>query len=287
MKLLIFILLSCCHFSILQAATWKIVYPRMVSEQTEEPSYPVKLLELALQQTGVKYELTASEELFTPERALKQLSANRDIDIYWSLTDNEKEQDFKPIRIPIYKGLTGWRVFFIHPEQSSAFEQVGSLTDLLQFNAIQGFNWPDTSVLRAKQFEVATAVETPDLFALLNQGEGDFFPRSIIDIWSEYEVWSQAQPLQIESQYGLQYPTAMYFFVNTRSSTLHHLIEIGLERAVQNGQFDALFSENHATLLAQTQVSRRTFFKLENPNLPTQTPLEREELWFKLEQAKD
>jgi len=53
------------------AASWRINYPRPLSESDRRADYPLKLLALALEQTGVNYRLIASDRILPQSKALK------------------------------------------------------------------------------------------------------------------------------------------------------------------------------------------------------------------------
>ena len=112
--------------------------------------------------------------------------------------------------------------------------------------------------------------------------KGIFSPRSVIEVWDELakqDVTDKIQ-LQIQPTLGIYYPAAIYFFVNKRSVPLANLIERGLEKAIENGKFEALFKQNYQSYIDKAQIENRTFYPLENNFLPEKTPLNRKELWF-------
>ena len=112
-----------------QAATWRITYPRPMSESDKRAIYPVKLLALALEQTGVQYSLMPSERIMLQNKALKRLMDSRDVNVVWSVTDKQREQQLLPIRIPIYKGLIGWRLLLIRDDMPARFKYVQKLNN--------------------------------------------------------------------------------------------------------------------------------------------------------------
>lgn len=263
-----------------QAATWQITYPRPLTEFDRRSSYPIRLLSLALDQTGVKYNLTASDRILLQSKALTMLADNREINVAWSMTDTNREALLLPIRIPIFKGLIGWRIFLVRDDSRGRFAAVSQLDQLRQFKTIQGHDWPDTKILQANGFDVATSKEYPALFSMLEQSRGDLFPRSVVEIWSELSSDHMPANVNVETGLGIRYPTAMYFFVNKRNATLGRLIENGLEKAIANGSFDELFMQVHAGAINRAKMRERQFFELSNPLLPEQTPINRPELWY-------
>ena len=264
------------------AATWAIVYPQSETVLDKRDEYPVALLKLALQETGVNFDVNPSSKPLIKSKALRQLAANREINVVWGMTGEQREKDFLPIRIPIYKGLIGWRVFLIKPQSRRNFGQVENLSDLVQMSAVQGHDWPDTKILQANDFEVSTSLSYDALFEMLDDGKADFFPRSIVEVWDEMDMRGGNQALEVETSLGVHYPAAVYFFVNKKSTTLARLIETGLESAIKSGKYDELFMSAHKPILEKADMKSRRFFSLYNPVLPKRTPIDREELWYRI-----
>jgi hypothetical protein len=263
-----------------QAASWIIHYPRPLSDSDMRDIYPVQLLSLALDQTGVNYKLIPSENILLKSKALQRLETNREVNVVWSSTNEQREQKLLPIRIPIYKGLIGWRVLLIRDDMAERFKYIQEFEHLLKLTAVQGRDWPDTKILQANGFEVSTTESYPALFSMIRQARGDFFPRSVVEVWGELENPSFNNQLALEPNIGIRYPTALYFFVNKNSIPLANLLEKGLKKAIANGKFDALFLQVHQPILNKLKLNKRRFFDLENTFLPTETPLEQKELWF-------
>ncbi|AWL11444.1 hypothetical protein HMF8227_00951 [Saliniradius amylolyticus] len=274
--LLVLLLLTSVGVS---AATWKLVYPRQLSDHDYRSRYPVELLSLALEATGVNYNLIPSDRILFQTDAIQRLKANRDINVLWSMTDKLREEEMLPVRIPVYKGLIGTRLLLIRPSNRKFFQGIQSLEQLAKYRAVSGQNWPDTKILQTNGIDVVTDPEYEPLFELLKSDRGVMFPRSIVEIYSELEEQVHSQGLMVEPELALYYPTAMYFFVNRKNVTLKQLIEGGLKKILSNGKFDELFFNVHRPLLKRAKLGQRTILRLENPILPEQTPLERSELW--------
>lgn len=278
-----FLLLVFIGWSAANAATWKIHYPR--SSETFDPktNYPLQVLALALEETEVRYELIPTKKVTLQGKAIDQLKANREINIIWSMTDSVREEELLPVRIPIYKGLIGLRLFLVNKEYAELMSPVQQLEELRRFIPIQGFDWPDTKILQANGFEVATATTHKQIFKALEADSANFFPRSIIEVWQEMQLPNFPSNLRLEQKLAVHYPTATYFFMNKKNLVLANLVRTGLERAIANGRFDALFTAVHKEHLEKAHLDQRIVFELNNPVLPAATPLERKELWFKTE----
>ena len=284
LKKAVLVALALCSSIILptvNAATWTINYPRPIDDTDARAQYPIALLKLALDKTGVNYELRPSDRILLTSKALRQLRENREVNVVWSMTDSQREKELTPIRIPIAKGLIGLRVFVINQNKKAKFNDVLSLTDMRKLVPIQGEEWPDTKILQANGFNVFTVPEFREAYNMIKQGKGDFFPRSVMEVNAELEVEGRRNSLYLEPSMALYYPTAMYYFVNSSNKTLANLIETGLNRAIDDGSFDALFESTYSPILESLGVNERKIFTLENPLLPIETPLTNSALWFK------
>lgn len=275
----LFISLFTC-FTISYATEKTITYPRPESDQDLRVNYPVALLRLALQKSGETYKLEAGTHIFMQARALAELESNREIDVVWSMTSIEREERLLPIRIPIYKGLIGWRLLLIQKQQEDLFQKIHKLKQLQPLVAGQGHDWPDTRILRENGLKVYGASSYDGLFKMLVLGRIDYFPRSLIEIWNEYQAFKD-EGISIHTGIILQYPTAFYYFVNRENLKLAEDIKRGLERALMDGSFDALFHKEFDHFLTKANLSQQSVFVLKNPVLPPETPLHRQELWYR------
>lgn len=71
----------------------------------------------------------SSEKAPPQSRALLHLSGQDEMDVVWTMTSEDRERNFFPIRIPIYKGLIGWRVGLIQElrrEKLAELENMGN-----------------------------------------------------------------------------------------------------------------------------------------------------------------
>jgi len=261
-----------------------ITYPRPESPADHRGDYPVALLRLALSEAGSRDELRAAQEVMTQDRALVELKRNRHLRVMWTMTTVRREAEALPIRIPIYKGLIGWRLPLVHAGRSAVLSGVRELRQLSSLTAGQGHDWPDTDILRANGLKVATSSSYTSLFQMLGAGRFDYMPRSISEIWDEVEA-HRADGIMVDQSIVLHYPAAVYFFVNKQDVELARRIERGLERAIANGKFDRLFYAHHAALIERARLAQRRVIELNNPMLPAETPLHRKELWVSFPSA--
>jgi hypothetical protein len=254
-------------------------FPRPEFKEDRRFDYALKLLQLGLSKTGVEYRVELAPVAMNQERQVVELEANRTIDVAPIPSSAEREERLLPIRIPIQKGLLGWRLGLIRKGDQARFTGVGSLTDLKRVRIAQGQEWPDTQILRANGIDVITAPRYEGLFGMLVSERFDYFPRSVNEIWDELE--NHAGTLEVESRIALHYYYDAYFMVNKKNTRLAESLRQGLEKAIADGSFDRLFDEYHGERLRKARLNQRIVIELKNPLLTPGTPSDRRELWYR------
>ena len=257
-----------------------LVYPRSEADGDRRDDYPVQLLALALAKAGRHDELQPHAPFMLQARSISELQQGRGLDVIWTMTSAERETQLLPVRIPIDRGLLGWRLLMVRKDALPRLAQVRRLVDLQALRGGQGADWPDTTILRAAGLNVDESARYGDLFRKLAAGRIDYFPRGLPEIWGELEAAGN-ESLATEPHLALHYPTAMYFFVNKRDTALAADLARGLEKALHDGSFDALFQHHFGALIKRSGLAERQVLELRNPLLPAETPLGDARLWYR------
>jgi len=264
-----------------EGALVEVRFPDVPSDPVyrERSRYFAALLELALANSGRPHKLTAhAVPPFPASRTVKQMADGR-YNVAWAHTDPQRESELRPIRIPMYRGLGGWRLLFIREEDRELFSRISTVDQLREPIGGQGHDWPDTQILRANGFDIRTSVSRDSLFQLLNHKRIDFFPRGLNEVWDEQGL-PETKGLIVEKRLVLRYPTAFYLFVTRDNEELANILETGLERAIASGAFQRMFMQFMGETIKKADLKRRTILEITNPTLSSKTPLERKELWF-------
>ena len=257
-----------------------VVYPRAETDADDRDRYPVQLLQLALKKAHASYDLKPHPVFMLQVRAMREVEQQSGLDIVWTMTSAERERALLPIRVPIDRGLLGWRLLLVQPARLPEFASTTTLAQLQALRGGQGADWPDTTILRAAGLQVDESVRYGDLFQKLAAGRIDYFPRSVQEIWGELDV-HRGEGFVIEPTLALHYPTAMYFFVNKQRTELAADIRKGLDIALRDGSFQALFMQNFGEIIKRSQLEKRRVFEMGNPLLPPATPLADARLWYR------
>jgi hypothetical protein len=278
---LVLLAIGMCLYALPSHSAINVVYPKPESASDPRQDYPAELLDLVLKQSGKDYQLRPSDHVDTQLRALKNVESGKDLDVVWSATSIQREKHLRAIRIPIDKGLLGWRVPLIRQSDIARFNAISTRQDIQALSAGQGHDWPDVNILRHNNFKVVSSSSYSGLFKMLAFGRIDYFPRSITEAWTENEHHVE-RALMVDPNVLIIYPGALYFFVNAEANELARDIEQGLESLIASGEFDALFDRHYGDYVKRSNLAGRKIFHLENPLLPAQTPLHRQELWYQL-----
>lgn len=257
----------------------RIFYPRPEHLQDSRNDYIVELLRRALERSSGDYRLLPSTEVIPQQRAISNLQRDQGLDVFWTMTSAERERNLQPVRVPIQKGMVGWRIPLIVKRNRGMFNSVYSREQLQALSAGQGHDWPDLRILRENGYTTIGSPSYLGLFKLLAAGRVDYFPRSILEIWNEAKFHAD-KGIVVDSKFMLIYPAAMYYFVSRENTALYEAIREGLEAMIVDGEMDRLLFRYYGGDLEKAKVDSRTVFYLENPALPPQTPLNRKELWM-------
>ncbi|MCY1281550.1 hypothetical protein D9M70_303600 [compost metagenome] len=275
-------LLLLAVFATLSAqASERLTYPLHERGETQR-IYAVELLRLALEKGGGDYDLQPSPQPMTPSRSQYSLEHDDgEVQVTWTMTTHEREERLLPVRIPIYKGLIGWRIPLVRGDTPELLAEVNSREDLQRFSVGQRSDWPDTRILRANGFDVKVSGSYPGLFRMLAAGRFDLLPREAVMVQQEQQRMAQeGLSLAVDQHLVLHYPSAFYYFTSRARPELADTIRRGLEAAIADGSFDRLFQQYFGEALHALRLERRRVIELDNPLLPP-LPLERPELWYR------
>lgn len=200
----------------------------------------------------------------------------------------EYSEKYIPVRIPVFKGLLGYRLFLIHQKNQALFSQLETLEALKQLRSGLGSAWSITPLFRDNGFNVVAGNNYDGLFKMLIHGRFDYFARGLNEIGSEYEQFHAQYPeMAVEQDLILYVPLPAYYLVTPGKPHLAKRINTGFEAIVRNGVFDDIFMKYYANLVNAYDLESRRIFRIDNPNLSDADPLDRKEFWYHPGQAEE
>lgn len=259
-------------------------YPGVENALDRRGDYPLKLLQLALKKAGSVDTVVRTTLYMQQNRsALEIARASGNLDIMAAATSKEREAQLLPIRIPLTKGLIGWRLLLLKAGERERLRDVTTLQQLRLLRTAQVHDWPDMAILRGNGLTVAAVSHYDGLFSMLEVDRLDYVPRSLPEIGAEAD---SHRKLAIDPYLVLRYASADYFFVNRNNTRLAEIVSRGLEMALADGSFDQLFYAYYGKSLRDARLDKRRIIDLDNPSLPADAPLRRKELWFSMDDLK-
>lgn len=282
MFIILWFLLLCCSVYA-DPVTIRILGPQSAEDTSQD--YYHRLLALALNSANdKKYKIQVVDGNSVTQGRTIHLLNGKFIDVYWMGTSIKREKQFKAIRIPLLKGLLGYRVAIINKAQKAQFTQLDA-KGLKSKVACQGTHWPDTQILKSNGFSVIPVARYELMFDLVDINRCDYFPRAIFEGYSELQQANKRLAnLTMFDDSILHYPFPIFFFVHQDATELAKDIEQGLEKAIDSGEFDKLLRTHSVTkhLFPITKWQGTKLIELTNPFLGKNLDLNNARYWLKL-----
>ncbi|GJI95410.1 hypothetical protein RugamoR57_21280 [Duganella caerulea] len=281
------LLLASCMIAAPGFAATHLTYPLTSDGIDSRYDYDWAVLRAALEKTTPRFgvfEQHQSDVAMSPPRVVQEMtSPSGRINIFVRATSPELERQFMPVRLPVDRGLLGYRLLLIRAADQQRFSQVKTIADLRRLRAGLGQGWADVPILEKAGVPVVEGSSYEGLFAMLEAGRFDFYSRSADEALREFQERHDGHPrMAVEQTLLLHYPLPRYFFVrrDAEGKLLAKRIETGMEMMIKDGTLDTLFQRYKGDLIKTTAMQKRRVIHLANPKLTPQTPLARGELWF-------
>ncbi|WP_343561997.1 hypothetical protein [Kiloniella sp. b19] len=254
------------------------------SAKDKRYSYAFELLQKVLEHPSVSshdYQVMHSPFPVTRSRALKLLEQGRELGVAAEAPKPDWTEKLITVRIPLRKGIQGYRLFLIRRDFQDQLNEARTLADLRNFTTGSGAEWSTRRVMEEAGFKVEVSQDYQNLFEMLRLGRFDTFGRGVNEIYDELELhqWP-SQNLAIDEKFALFIPLPTYFYVAPDHPELAEIIQTGLEAMIADGSFDLFFWEHHRALIEKSNLVNRTIFRLPNPNLSSADPVDEARYWF-------
>lgn len=263
-----------------------VILPRPQSEKDWRYEYRKQLLQLILDKTASEYKqkdvANYSKEIMSQERAIVEIRAgSQDVTVIGTPSSPTREESLYPIRIPIEKGISGYRILLINKSLKQVFENISTLNDLKKYSACFKKEWVDSQILTGNGITLEDTNAYESLFKKLDADHCSWFPRGINEIFTEYEQRkNELKNIVVENKIALYYKFPVYFFVSKSNTLLANRIENGFKIILADGSFNELFLKFHGDFIKNADLKNRRIIQLENPLLPKDTPLDKKEYWI-------
>ncbi|OZG74281.1 hypothetical protein BTA51_04500 [Hahella sp. CCB-MM4] len=266
-----------------EAIAGRVIINRPLSDNDVRYQYPELLLQMVLDATESEYgadRVVQADQVMPRDTAFLELVKGEVIQVMAEAPKPDWEEHLIPIRIPIRKGVQGFRVFLIMKENQHLLRQIGTLQEFIQLPTGSGAQWSTARVMRDAGFDVISSDNYEELFEMLANGRFHTFGRGVNEVYSEfYRNVTKFPELRVDDALMLYIPLPTYFFVTPKRPDLAKRIEAGLMAMIADGRFDDFFCRYHSQDIEAANIGKRKVFCIPNANLSSQTPFERREFW--------
>lgn len=249
--------------------------------------YAWRLLAAALEHTRSRYgdyRLVASPLIDERPNGVSLLTGEAGLSVSIFTPHPGYEEKLIPVRIPIDRGVLGYRILLIRADQQPIYEGMTRLEDLrgVRFGALAP--WIDVLVMRQAGLTVVAGDSFDGLFKMLAAGRFDAFSRGAGEVQHDFEAHRRDLPgIAIEQSLALHYPMPLYFWFRRDAvgAVMAERVEIGLREMMADGSFDQLFHQEFDPLLTPLDLPHRHVVELSNPQLSAAEPLAEVALWYR------
>lgn len=240
------------------------------------PDNPVsyKILQRALDATSKEfgsYQLTHSIPI-EQGRMIVELTKNHRVHVASFAPTKEREQALLPVRIPVNKGLLGYRVCLIKQGDQNKFSGVRTLGEWKKKGLTigQGTHWPDTGILESNGIKVVKSAKYDMLFTMLSKKRYDCFSRSVTEVLLELDKHKELG-LVLEKKLMMVYRLPSFFFVSRKNPKLAQRLEKGMRTMLKTGEFDKILNQYYGALFKTINFDERHIIGLKNNLLTEET----------------
>ena len=277
-------MLALCGAPLRAGATDSYTLDYNFSRPNYRDRHALQVLRAALQASSAKYgpyELSVSPMVMERDRLVLEMLRGKLVNLSAQISSPEWERKLIPIRVPIDKGLSNYRISLINGSRQAQFDAITSVSQLKALPLGAGRQWSSTAIFSGAGFDVVPGNSTDNLHSMLAANRFAHFPRGVDEIVFEYERHVATFPaLAIERGMVVYMPLPRYFFVAPGEQRLAQRLEYGLNLLVTDGSFDKMFHQAYDSVIEKVGLSKRRVFRLDNPFLSPLTPLSNKAYWY-------
>lgn len=267
---------ACLLFLFISASTYANNDVLTVRYQSPANDYIAELFVLALEKSGDKFDCIPVKNLPSQKRTLLLLGEDKSLDLIWTVTNVKREEQALAVKIPLDKGLLGYRIPLINKSTPELFENTKNTIDIRKVHFGLRFDWPDLEIFKQNELSTLSFTTNNQAINLLKSRRIDAIPDGVLEVGS----YKLPPELTYDKHVVLYYPSAVYFFVAKENQVLHDALEKGLNISLKDGSWQKLFDKHFSQVIENVNLDKRTLIRLDNPTLPRTAPIDMSEYWY-------
>ena len=224
---------------------------------------PREILTLALEKSGQPFRFEITDVPYnTPYQRNRKLENG--YNVIWGGDYPSREPYWKPVRIPMMYGFTGYRQLVIRRDRQEEFAKIRTLAELGEMRAVLPKNWVMTKVLETAGMNVVYG-DTKNILQMVQSGRADYFPG--LAIYDSSTITEEFEDLIVEENLLMESTHIDVYFADNRDERLHSAIETGLALAYEDGSLREFLQGHPETkgVATKMRLSQRLVLEMDNP----------------------
>lgn len=215
------------------------------------------------------------------KRAVIDLETGKNINVYFAVTNEKWEKSTIPIKIPIRKGITSYRLLLVHKNSLDSFLNITTLDQLKTKTVGLEQSMTTYGYMKSLDFNVFDVADYDSMFKMLEAQRFDFTPRTVNEIYEEMDVKSHLfNELVILPGLALYMPSTTYLFVSKSEPRLAERLSKGLEIIIKTGKLDEIFNSHFGESIAKANLINRRIINVGDIIEFNKNKMVRPELWL-------
>lgn len=172
------------------------------------------------------------------------------------------------IPFPVELGALSYRICYANKHLTDQVQEIKNLDQLKAYKVAVGAGWVDAKILQHHGVKIVEGGNITGLFRMTQAGRADLFCPSPTEYFHELNT-EKATDLQLDNKLALYYPLPKFIFSHKSNQALLNRIKQGIDIALQDGSFHALWRAAHEQDLQRAKLDERQFINMENPFIKT------------------
>jgi hypothetical protein len=244
-------------------------------------NFYMEALTWILDKSGADYYLINTDHSRSSQVRKVALVQRGELDVMYAGTTINMEELLQPIRFPITRGLIGSRILIINKKYKNKYGEIKDINDLQKYIGILSFGWPEKEVFEAVGLAQTEKIYN-EIFESINAGSRYYFPRGVLEAYSELIDKQEEMPrLMVEQNILLKYKSAVLFFINPNNKELAKILNAGFRKGYDDGSYKE-FLYNHPLIKSsfeKAKIDQRMVIEIPNPFFPIETGAIPAEYW--------